>query len=163
MKKWVLFLCSVLVISMAMAQSPLNEPPYKRFPTVPPLQLLMKDSSTLTKDQVKKNQLIIMYFSPTCDHCQHQMEDMIASMDKLSHTQIIMATYQPFEEIDEFVKRYELSKYPNIRIGRDSKYLLPPFYNIRSLPYLALYNKKGDLLTTFEGNVKVAKLLQAFK
>ena len=163
MKKWVLFLCSVLVISMAMAQNPASEPPYKRFPTVPPLQLLMKDSSTLTKEQVKKNQLIIMYFSPTCDHCQHQMEDMIASMDKLSHTQIIMATYNPFEEIDEFVKKYELNKYPNIRIGRDSKYLLPPFYNIRSLPYLALYNKKGDLLTTFEGNVKVAKLLQAFK
>lgn len=163
MKKWVLFLCSVLAISMAMAQNPASEPPYKRFPTVPPLQLLLKDSSTITKDQVKKNQLIIMYFSPTCDHCQHQMEDMIASMDKLSHTQIIMATYNPFEEIDEFVKKYELNKYPNIRIGRDSKYLLPPFYNIRSLPYLALYNKKGDLLTTFEGNVKVAKLLQAFK
>lgn len=163
MKKWVLLLSSVLMISMAMAQNPPSDPPFKRYPTVPPLQLLMKDSSTLTKDQVKKHPLIIMYFSPTCDHCQHQMEDLIASMDKFSSTQIILATYNPFEEIDEFYKKYQLNKYPNIRVGRDSKYILPPFYNIRSLPYLALYNKKGDLITTFEGNVKVAKLLQAFK
>ncbi len=162
MKKWVLVLCSVLMTTIMMAQVP-NEPPYKRFPTVPPIQLLMKDSSTLTKDQLKKQPLIIMFFSPTCDHCQHQMEDLIKDMDKFSGTQIVLATYQPFEEIDEFYNKYQLSKYPNIKVGRDSKYLLPPFFNIRSLPYLALYNKKGDLLTTFEGNVKTPKLVQAFK
>lgn len=162
MKQWVLLLCTTLLTSMALAQTP-NEPPYKRFPSVPPLQLLMKDSSIFTKDKVKKQPLIIMYFSPGCDHCQHQMEDLIKDMSKFKGTQIILATYQPFEEIDEFYKKYQLSKYPNITIGRDSKYLLPPFYNIRSLPYLALYNKKGDLLTTYEGNVKVAKLVQAFK
>jgi thiol-disulfide isomerase/thioredoxin len=163
MKKWVLVLSSVLLATIMMAQTPVNEPPYKRFPNVPPLQLLMKDSSTFTKDQLKKQPLIIMYFSPSCDHCQHQMEDMIRDMEKLNGTQIVLATYQPFEEIDDFSKQFQLSKYPNIKVGRDNKYLLPPFYNIRSLPYLALYNKKGDLLTTFEGNVKVSKLLQAFK
>ena len=162
MKQWVLLLCTALITSMAMAQTP-NEPPYKRFPTVPPLQLLMKDSSIFTKDKVKKQPLIIMFFSPSCDHCQHQMEDLIKDMSKFNGTQIVLATYQPFEEIDEFYNKYQLGKYPNITIGRDNKYLLPPFYNIRSLPYLALYNKKGDLLTTFEGNVKVAKLVQAFK
>ena len=162
MKQWVLLLCTAFITTMVMAQTP-NEPPYKRFPSVPPLQLLMKDSSLFTKDKVKKQPLIIMYFSPSCDHCQHQMEDLIKDMSKFNGTQIVLATYQPFEEIDEFYNKYQLSKYPNITIGRDSKYLLPPFYNIRSLPYLALYNKKGDLLTTFEGNVKVAKLVQAFK
>lgn len=163
MKKWVLFLCSVLLVQLAIAQTTPTEPPYKRFPTIPPLQLQLLDSSSLTKNDVKKQPLILMFFSPSCDHCQHQIEDMIASMDKLSHAQIILATYQPVEEVKEFYDKYHLEKYPNIRIGRDTKYILPPFYNIRSLPYLAVYDKKGALVTTFEGNVKVPKLAQALK
>ncbi|MGN6415973.1 MAG: TlpA family protein disulfide reductase [Pseudobacter sp.] len=162
MKKWVLFLGTVLIVQLAMAQTN-NEPPYKRFPTVPPLQLEMLDSTSFTKANVKKQPLIIMFFSPTCDHCQHQIEEMTESMDKFGNTQIILATYQPADEVKKFYDQYQLAKYPNIKIGRDSKYLLPPFYNIRSLPYLALYNKKGDLITTYEGNVKVSKLLQALK
>ncbi|HVK49265.1 MAG TPA: thioredoxin domain-containing protein [Pseudobacter sp.] len=163
MKKWVLFLSTVLMVHLAMAQTPSNEPPYKRFPTVPPLQLEMMDSSSFTKANVKKQPLIIMFFSPTCDHCQHQIQEMTESMDKFGNTQIILATYQPADEVKKFYDQYQLAKYPNIKIGRDTKYLLPPFYNIRSLPYLALYNKKGDLITTYEGNVKVSKLLQALK
>ena len=164
MKKWVLFLSSVLLIQWAVAQNGQKpEPPYKRFPTVPPIQLLQQDSTTLTKDKLKKQPLILMFFSPTCDHCQHQMEDMIKNMDKLSHYQIVLASYSPMEEMTEFYKNYKLSNYPNIKMGRDNRYLLPPFYDIRSLPYLALYNKKGDLVTTFEGNAKVSKLTDALK
>jgi hypothetical protein len=33
---------------------------------------------------------------------------------------------------------------------------------MQSLPYLALYDKKGQLITTFEGNQKVNKILKAF-
>jgi hypothetical protein len=48
-------------------------------------------------------------------------------------------------------------------IGRDEKFVLPPFYKIRSLPYLALYDKKGKLITTFEGTQKADTILNAFK
>jgi hypothetical protein len=48
-------------------------------------------------------------------------------------------------------------------MGRDEKFALPPFYRIRNLPYLALYDKKGKLITTFEGNQKADIILDAFK
>jgi hypothetical protein len=48
-------------------------------------------------------------------------------------------------------------------MGRDTKFFLPPFYHMQSLPYLALYDKGGHLITTFEGNVKIDKLLEAFE
>ncbi|NML20973.1 redoxin domain-containing protein [Pseudoflavitalea sp. G-6-1-2] len=164
MKRWVLFLSSVLLMQWAAAQNIQKpEPPYKRFPSVPPIQLQQLDSSMLTKDKLKKQPLILMFFSPTCDHCQHQIEEMVKNMDKLSQYQIVLASYSPKEEMEDFYKDYKLANYSNIKMGRDIKYLLPPFYDIRNLPYLALYNKKGDLITTFEGNVKVAKLLEALK
>lgn len=164
MKRWVLFLSSVLLLQWAVAQNMQKpEPAFKRFPTVPPIQLQQLDSSMLTKDKLKKQPLILMFFSPTCDHCQHQIEEMVKSMDKLGQYQIVLASYSPVEEMAEFYKAHKLSDYSNIKMGRDIKYLLPPFFDIRNLPYLALYNKKGDLITTFEGNVKVAKLLDALK
>jgi thioredoxin-related protein len=140
------------------------EPPFKRFPTLPPFHLLKLDSSTyLTKEDVKKNhRTIIMYFSPDCDHCKHQTESILADFKKFKDIEIIMATYQPFEELKEFNEHYRMAEHPNIKMGRDEKFFLPPFYKIRNLPYLALYDKKGNLVTTFEGTQKIDTILAAF-
>jgi primosomal protein N' len=83
-------------------------------------------------------------------------------MKDLKKYQIIMVTYQPFEEMVSFYKVHKIEDYPNIKMGRDSKFFLPPFFKIQSLPFQALYDKGGDLITTFEGNVKIDKLLDAF-
>lgn len=142
-----------------------TEAPYKRFPTIPPFELLQLDSTTtLTKaDLSKKRPLLLMYFSPDCDHCQHQTEDLLKDMRSFKDVQIVFASYQPFDQIKAFHERYRLGDYPNIMIGRDTKYFLAPFFKMYNLPYLALYDKKGDLITTFEGNVKTARLLREFK
>lgn len=103
-----------------------------------------------------------MYFSPGCDHCRHQTDSLISNMKRFKDVQIVMATYQPMEDIRIFAQDYKLAEYPNIHIGRDEKYFLQPFYKILNLPFLALYDKKGKLLTTFEGTTPVEKLLEAF-
>jgi hypothetical protein len=73
-----------------------------------------------------------------------------------------MATYQPIEEVADFNKKYQLSKHPNIYTGRDTKYFFPPFYQIHNFPYLAFYDKKGKLITTFEGNMSVDNMIKKF-
>jgi len=139
--------------------------PYLRFPTIPPFHLLKVDSATyLTKDDIKKGRrTIVMFFSPDCDHCKRQTDSILADFAEFKNIEIVMATYQPFEEMKEFNTHYRLSEHPNIKIGRDEKFFLAPFYKIRNLPYLALYNKKGKLVTTFEGTQKVGTILNAFK
>lgn len=134
---------------------------FRRFPTVPPFQLLKSDSGSLTKNALKKNQpVILMYFSPECDHCQHQVEDMLARMSDLKRIQIVLATNRSLAELAGFEEKYKLKTFKNVYTGRDTKYFLQPFYKIRNLPYLALYDKKGKLITTFEGNVTIDKILQ---
>lgn len=138
---------------------------YLRFPTVPPFEILQVDSvTTFSKADLKKNQdVLLMYFSPDCEHCQHQTEDILHDIQAFKKIQIVMATYQPFESMKQFYQRYKLDQYnSNIHVGRDSKFILPPFYRMGSLPYLALYDKKGNLITIFEGNQKVDKILNAF-
>lgn len=148
------------------ATDPANaEAPFIRFPTIPPFRLLKLDSSTyLTKDDVKKGRrTIVMYFSPDCEHCKHQTEAILADWDQFKDIEIVMATYQPFDEMKQFNEHYHIYEHSNILMGRDEKFVLPPFYKIRNLPYLALYDKKGKLITTFEGTQKADTILDAFK
>jgi hypothetical protein len=139
--------------------------PYQKSPTIPQFHLLRADSATyLTRDDLKKHHpTLIMYFSPDCDHCKHQTEFILAENDKFKNIEIVMATYQPFGEMKDFITHYKLTDHPNIKIGRDDKFFFAPFYRIASLPFLALYDKNGDLITTFEGTHPADTILTAFE
>ncbi|HTE26555.1 TlpA family protein disulfide reductase [Flavitalea sp.] len=163
MRKWICFLVLSACVFSGIAQTE-NDPPYKRFPTVPSFSLLAIDSTMITKDNLASNKpTILMYFNPGCEHCQHQMEDIIAHKEALKDLQIVMATYAPLNELAEFIAKYKVTEFPNIKAGRDTKYMLQPFFKIGGLPYQALYDTDGKLITTYEGNVKIDTLLSAFK
>jgi thiol-disulfide isomerase/thioredoxin len=166
MKKW--FLLWLLVPGFQLIHAQNNaaqvEAPFRRFPSIPAFKILKVDSSSyFTKDDLRKGHLtMIMFFSPSCEHCKHQTQDMLAEFDKFKNIEIVMATYQPFEEMKEFYSYFRIADHPNIKLGRDEKYFFPPYYRMQSLPFIALYDKNGNLITTFEGNQKVATLLTAF-
>jgi len=143
-------MATLLLGLAAHSQTDSISPAYLRFPTVPPFELLQVDSATMfTKGDLKRNQqVLLMYFSPDCEHCQHQTEDILHDIHSFKKIQIVMATYQPFESMKIFYEKYDFGKY-NIHVGRDTKFILPPFFKIESLPYMALYDKKGNLITTF--------------
>ncbi len=147
------------------AQSAPTEAPYLRFPTLPPLQLLLADSATkyTRSDVPKKKPVLLMLFSPECSHCQHTAEEMVAQKDKLKDLHIIMATLHPLWQMKAFAAQYKLDQIPGLVLGKDFSYILPSFYGIRNLPYLAFYNKKGTLIRGFEGSMPLEKILATFK
>jgi thioredoxin-related protein len=165
MKKIFLFSSLVLTTITCFAQRDSALAPYKRFPTVPPFKLLAVDSvSYFTKNDLRKNKpVLIMLFNPDCDHCKHETEEIIKNIDQLKNIQIVMATMMSFEAMKAFYEKYDLAKFQNIRVGQDTKYTLPSFYQIHFMPYLAMYDKKGNLLTTFEGSMKIEDLIKIFK
>ncbi|MBE7174422.1 MAG: redoxin domain-containing protein [Williamsia sp.] len=165
MKKYILFiLLAASALRAAAQEDSLMKAGYLRFPTIPPFTLLKADSTSLTRDDLARHKkTIVMYFSPSCDHCKHQTKDLLDNMDKFKDVEILMASYQPMEEIQAFYNDFHLENYPNIKIGRDTKYFFVPFYKMNNLPFMALYNNKGKLLTTFEGTTKIDKLLEGFK
>jgi thiol-disulfide isomerase/thioredoxin len=168
MKNWLftmILVAAALSMNAQTGSAAAPEAPYLRFPNVPPFKILKVDSSSyFTKEDLKKHKYtMVMYFSPTCDHCKHQTQDILADSKEFDEVEIVMATNQPFNEMKEFYTYYRIADHPNIKLGRDEKYTFPPFYkNMSSLPYLALYDKKGNLITTFQGNQKTATLMTAF-
>jgi len=141
------------------------QPPYKRFPNNIPLKLLLVDSTTqFTPDNFdKKKQVMVMLFSPDCDHCKHETEEIIKNIDKFKGIQIVMSTTLPFEKMKEFYAHYDLGRFKNIVVGNDKSFLLPVYYNIRNLPFLAFYSKKKELIDVFEGSLPLEKVLAKFE
>ena len=104
-----------------------------------------------------------MFFSPGCDHCQHETEEIIKRKNDFKNIQIVMCTIAPLWEMNDFYKKYKLSQLSDLVIGRDYQYVLPSFYMIHNFPYLAFYNKNKQLISTFEGTLAVDKILKEFK
>jgi thioredoxin-related protein len=154
-----------LYTSHAQTNAPAQEAPYQKNPGIPPFKLLEVDSvHFLSRDEIKKNhKVLLIFFSPDCEHCKHQMRVILDSFNEFRDIEIVMATFQPFDEMKTFYSYYRIGDHPNIHMGRDEHYMLPPFYRMQSLPCLVLYDKKGQFITKFEGNQKVETLINAFK
>ena len=74
-----------------------------------------------------------------------------------------MTAFDPLPALAAFHKEYSLHKYPNIIVGRDFRYFFTPYYEVRGVPFLALYSETGKLLTTFGNNISAEDLLSAYK
>ena len=142
-----------------------TEPPYKRFPTAPPLKLLLTDSSTIFTDkELKKNTpLFFILFSPDCEHCQKETEELIDKIDSFKHIQIVMATFMPVEKMKTFYENYKLNRFPNITVGYDMQHILATYYRITYTPFLAFYDKKGNLIEGVQGALPLTKVLEYFR
>jgi thiol-disulfide isomerase/thioredoxin len=162
MKNWFLLLMALIIGSITFAQT--DNPPYKQSKKLPDFEIERVGKGTFKTAQLKKNTpVIIMFFSPGCDHCIHQFESMKQRINDFKNYQIVMPTYQPIEDLAAFNKKYQLEKYPNIITGRDVNYFFPPFYEITNFPYLAFYDKSGKLLGAHAGNMTVDEMLRNFK
>jgi thioredoxin-related protein len=160
-----LFLALTMLILSSSINAQQGVPPYKRFPTLPPLRLLETDSvSIFTKENLKKNRpVLVMLFNPECSHCQHETEQILSRIDDFKKIQIVMATMMPLEMLRTFNTKYGLEKFHNITTGRDIDNVLPTFYDISNLPTLAFYDKKGKLIDMLDGAVPVDELLEKFQ
>lgn len=159
-----LFLIATQEFSFSQEKAAATPAPYERFKNLPPFELKGLDGKTFKRDDLLKNRgTILMFFSPDCHHCLQQMDWMKQVKEELKPYNFVLATYQPLEDLKGFYQTYKLNEWKNIYIGRDEKYFLPPYFRIKNLPFIALYDKKGQLISVFEGNTKTDLILASFK
>lgn len=158
------FLSFCFIISVTLNIDAQEQPLYLKQKTPPPAVLLLTDSVTkwnLKARFEKDKPLFIIFFSPECDHCKHETEELIKNINKFKGIQIVMATTMPFGEMKEFAQHYKLADY-GITVGRDITYQMPPYYEMKNLPYLAFYDKTKKLISTFEGSLGIESILKIF-
>ena len=164
MKKLALFSTALILSITLFAQNAPQDPPYKRFPMVPPFRLLMQDSTTIfTKDDLKKNKKTLVFlFSPDCNHCQYEAGELVKNKDLFKDVQVIMAGTAPLNQLQQFYETYQLSQIDNLVMGKDYQYILPSFFMMKNFPFFALYNKKKELIIALEGSHPMSRIKAAF-
>ncbi|MGN6436318.1 MAG: TlpA family protein disulfide reductase [Agriterribacter sp.] len=156
--RYLLTFFAVSVISLnsfCQANAAKSAPAYAQYP-LPQFSILLSDSTTwYTKDQLPKGKkVIVMLFSPDCEHCKHETEQIKKNIEVFKKSHILMITTLPLEKMREFTKHYDLAQYKNITVAKDPKYFFASYYKIRYLPFIAVYDKKHEFLKSFEGNPK---------
>ncbi|MFP5040928.1 peroxiredoxin family protein [Parasediminibacterium sp. JCM 36343] len=134
------------------------------FPDFRILQSVNKKSKDSTwfspKDLPTKRPLVITYFSPECGHCHHEMKEILKNMDSLKQAFFVFASFHDLDSIKGFAEKYELSKYSNIAMGRDTKYYLPVFYHVKFTPFVAVYDADRMLVKVYEQGADMHEMIQ---
>lgn len=164
MKKILLIIISALVSITAFCQTDSAKeetPVYLRFPFIPSFTIYKApDSTAFSRNNLHANKnTIFIVFSPDCEHCQHETQMLTQNINRFKNTQFVMVTYLPYDEMMKFYHVFKIANYPQITMGRDTKFFFPPFFHVRNLPSIFIYDKKGKFKKSFEGDVKPDSIL----
>lgn len=159
MRKYIILMFCIFLSKVVLAQEDTTLL-YMRFPTVPPFNITkIADSTQFTKDDLKKKKATMIFvFSPDCEHCQHETNELIANIKLFKKAQIIMASVLEYPILKKFYDKYKIADYPNIIMGRDPTYFLGTFYHVKFFPAIFVYDKKGKFVKAFDGSVPIQEI-----
>jgi thioredoxin-related protein len=154
----ILALVAITGCTLAQNQNP-------KIQNLPIYHILTTDSVNVTSAKLKPNKpVMIIYFSPDCSHCQHLMYELKPKLKELTGVQIVMITFVQYKMIKEFYRDFGLSAYPNITVGTEGyTYEMQKLFDIKTTPFIAIYDKKGKLVKTYEKAPDVKELVEVAK
>jgi thiol-disulfide isomerase/thioredoxin len=138
---YVTFLLILVTPGLLKAQT---KPVSKTFPV---FDIRLADSSLFKSSSIKKGEpVIVIYFSPTCDHCQVFINQILKNMESFKNDKIVLVTYLDVAEVKKFENDYQLKKYKNIIAGTEgTNFTVKNFYDVGPFPFTAVYDKNLTL------------------
>ena len=127
---------------------------------IPPFKMVQADGKLFrAQDLPVGKPVIIVYFSPECEDCHRFIDAMLLRMDDFWNASIAMVTYQSVSNVAQYVKKNRLNIYPNIYVGtEESSFIVRYYFNVQHFPYIALFDKNGNLIKTWEREVDIDDL-----
>jgi hypothetical protein len=134
---------------------------YSQQKKVPPFQIIQPNGKIFLATNLPMGKpIVIIYFSPECEDCQQLTKELLNRINELKNASIAMITYLSKEKVKQFVSDYQLDKYSNIFIGtEEDSYFVSKYYQVGKLPFMALYNKYGDLIKIYNKEIDIEDLL----
>ena len=165
MKKILLLLIIAAKINSIHAQDFDTIPPYQKDSLHIPEFTVLKTDSSYTNDKIipKDKPVVIIYFSPSCGHCQLTADEFSKKMQDMKDIYFVWVSYYPLPEIKEFAKNFNLQQFNNITIGRDEGYTIPSYYRVKFTPFMAIYNKEHHLIKTYQQGTDADTLIKLLK
>ncbi len=114
----------------------------------------------ITNKDVKYDaNLFMMFFNPTCGHCEDMTELLEKHIQLFNKTKIVMvASPNARPYMPEFEKGYNTDQYSTLIVGTDSLNLIGKLFLYHSLPQINIYDKNRKLLKVFSGDTPLDSL-----
>lgn len=147
------------------AQTSANDDYVKAFENLPAFKIsTVPDSSLYTNNELNKSKpVVMMFFSPDCEHCQLQVKEFMAYKNELKDIQFVMISALPYKDNLGFYNEYNIAAFPNFKLGIDNTYKLRLLYRITTFPSMFVYDSRAKLAKAFVGNVGSAAIIDAVK
>ncbi|TLV03173.1 TlpA family protein disulfide reductase [Dyadobacter luticola] len=131
---------------------------------IAPFSMRLTNGQLYNYSQLAAGPVVLIYFSPDCEHCQAFTKDLVKNYSVVANKQVVMVTFQAMDMLKPFVTQYGLNTYSNFKVGTEgTSYVVQKYYQIRSFPYIAIYDKKGNLVKTFEGEQPHEEIFKTLK
>jgi len=129
--------------------------------TLPSFNVLLADSTTnLNMGQVVKGSpIVLLYFSPDCEHCQKETEEILHHMDALKNARFYFVTNDPFDRLKIFNYHYKLEQYSAIVLGRDDQFFLLRHFKGVFPPYVVVYDKDKRQRAAWQGDTPIDTII----
>ena len=103
--------------------------------------------------------IIIIYFSPECDHCHVLMKEWFKQAGNFRKASVAMITFLPLNSVALFEKEYNTRQHSNIITGTEgTAFFVRNYYKVLDLPFVALHDKNGNLITTYSKDIPLNAL-----
>ena len=122
---------------------------------LPSFKMLLLDSSTHfdVNEIPPGNPIVFFYFSPDCPYCLAETEEVIRNIKQLGGIQFCFCSSFDFNLIKNFNNEYKLTRFKNITVVQDNMYSFGRYFQVRSVPFIAIYNKDQKLKSVYSGKV----------
>ncbi len=132
---------------------------------IPPFKMMLSNNKIFTAAQLPKGKpTVLIYFDPECEHCQKLMGELFKKINEFKKVQIVMITYKPISEVIPFEKLHNTKKYNNIIVGTEGlAFYVRNYYGIMTMPFTAVYDKKGNLNHSYVKETPLDDLINRLK
>lgn len=159
-----MFRKAFLLLAMTFASLTLFCQTAKNNGRIAPFEITLGDGSSFKASQLKKGPVMLIYFSPECDHCRHFTQEMLKKYKDFAGEQIVMVTFLPADEVQHFSEEFKLSSYHNVIAGTEGKtFVVRNYYNVTQFPFVVLYNKEGKQVKVFSSRPDVDDVIKTIK
>ena len=138
---------------------------FSQKPLLPNFKITKTDGNIFTNQEVETGKpLLIVYFSPECDHCQVFMKSFFKRVDEFKETKVFFITYLPLDRLVKYESEFPVNKYKNIVAGTEGmSFVVRNFYEIKEMPFAILYDKKGKMIGKYEREIPLNVIINSIK
>ena len=130
-----------------------DEKMFTAISTLPSFNIISLDSTKIIKstDLGSGKSLIFFFFSPGCEHCQKEAEQLVKMGNTSSDITIFLITEESLQEARAFTKFYGLNKLKNVLVGKDYQYSFFKIFLPQSIPFIVVYGRNKQIKKIFLG------------